>query len=395
MAFIYRDRISIHYQWLNQGRDKTIVLINSLGANLVIWSDVVPLIRDEFNVLMFDKRGHGLSSTTEGRLSIEDYADDVIHLMDALGIEEAHVLGLSIGGLVVYSLASRYPGRFEKLIFSNTGAKLGTAEAWNERIRQIEKGGIASIAESIVERWLSSGFRKAHPAETEGCLNMLKANTQLGYIQACAAIRDADYHPVLSEIKHPARFIGGSADESTTPELIIENARQLGAERVEILEGAGHLPCIETPEEVARVILEFMAPRQPSPATLQEAYRLGMKIRRAVLGDAHVDRAEAGKTDFDKDFQEYIVHSAWSAVWSRPGLSKRDRSLITIALLTALGHEEELAMHMRATKNTGATEEEVKEVLLHAGVYAGVPATNKAMKIAKKIFEDLKHLKKE
>jgi 4-carboxymuconolactone decarboxylase len=117
-----------------------------------------------------------------------------------------------------------------------------------------------------------------------------------------------------------------------------------------------------------------------------ELYDKGMKTRRAVLGDEHVNKAEANKTDFDKDFQEYITNSAWGAVWSRPGLTKRERSLITIALLAALGHEEELAMHIRATKNTGATPEDVKEVLLHTGVYAGVPATNGAMKIAKEIF---------
>lgn len=117
-----------------------------------------------------------------------------------------------------------------------------------------------------------------------------------------------------------------------------------------------------------------------------ELYNEGMRTRRSVLGDAHVDKAEAAKTDFDKDFQEYITASAWGAVWSRPGLTKRERSLITIALLAALGHEEELAMHIRATKNTGATEADVKEVLLHTGVYAGVPVTNGAMKIAKEIF---------
>jgi 4-carboxymuconolactone decarboxylase len=118
-----------------------------------------------------------------------------------------------------------------------------------------------------------------------------------------------------------------------------------------------------------------------------ELYDQGMKTRRAVLGDAHVDKAESSQTDFDKDFQEYITHTAWGAVWSRPGLTKRERSLITIALLAALGHDEELAMHIRATKNTGATPDDVKEVLLHTGVYAGVPVANGAMKIAKEIFQ--------
>jgi 4-carboxymuconolactone decarboxylase len=124
---------------------------------------------------------------------------------------------------------------------------------------------------------------------------------------------------------------------------------------------------------------------------MNELYEKGMKTRREVLGDAHVDKAEANKTDFDKDFQEYITNSAWGAIWSRPHLTKRERSLITIAILTALGLEEELAMHIRATQNTGASEEDVKEVLLHTGVYAGVPRTNGAMKIAKKIYADLEN----
>lgn len=121
-----------------------------------------------------------------------------------------------------------------------------------------------------------------------------------------------------------------------------------------------------------------------------ELYNKGMQTRRSVLGDAHVDKAEANKTDFDKDFQKYITNNAWGAVWSRPGLTKRERSLITIALLATLGHEEELAMHIRATKNTGATEDDVKEVLLHTAVYAGVPVANGAIKIAKKIFAEEK-----
>ena len=387
MAFIQRRDLTIHYQWLDQKRDKTIVLINSLGTNLMIWENVVPLISKEFNVLMFDKRGHGLSSTKEEQITIDDYADDVIYLMDELNIEKTNVLGLSIGGMITYSLASRYPERFERLIFSNTGAKIGTVEGWNERIQAIEKNGITSMSAAIIERWLSLDYRKSNPAETDGYINMLERNTTLGYVQACAAIRDADFNPVLKKIKQPSLFIGGAADLGTTPEFVAKNAKNLGAERIEIIKGVGHLPCIEKPEEVANLILNFCQNKIGEAISL---YDQGMKTRRSVLGNAHVDRAEANKTDFDKDFQTYIINSAWGSIWSRPNLTKRERSMITISVLAALGHEEELEMHIRATQNTGATEEDVKEVLLHIGIYAGVPVTNGAMKIAKTIFQKIK-----
>ena len=117
-----------------------------------------------------------------------------------------------------------------------------------------------------------------------------------------------------------------------------------------------------------------------------ENYEQGMVIRRAVLGDEHVDRAEANKTPFDADFQRFITETAWGAVWSRPGLDIRTRHLLTIALLAALGKEHELAMHLRATANTGVSPEEVKEVLLQVAIYAGVPAANTAIAIAKSVF---------
>lgn len=109
----------------------------------------------------------------------------------------------------------------------------------------------------------------------------------------------------------------------------------------------------------------------------------GMATRRSVLGDNHVDGATARMSEFDKDFQSFIVEGAWGSVWSRPGLSKRERSMITLALLAALGHEDEFAMHVRATANTGATPEDIKEALMHVAVYAGVPAANNAFRIAK------------
>jgi 4-carboxymuconolactone decarboxylase len=114
----------------------------------------------------------------------------------------------------------------------------------------------------------------------------------------------------------------------------------------------------------------------------------GMKTRRQVLGDAHVDRAEKAKTDFDAPFQEMIVEGAWGRLWSRPDISHRERSMITIALLAALGHDEEVAMHARATKNTGASLADIREALLHVAVYAGVPAANRAFKIVKEVFKE-------
>ncbi|AUW46634.1 4-carboxymuconolactone decarboxylase [Rhizobium leguminosarum] len=124
-------------------------------------------------------------------------------------------------------------------------------------------------------------------------------------------------------------------------------------------------------------------------ASPSERYSQGMATRRAVLGDAHVDRAATTSTEFDRPFQELITEAAWGHVWSRPALTKRERSIITIALLAALGQDDEVAMHVRATANTGATREDICEALLHVAIYAGVPAANHAIKIAKQAFEQM------
>ncbi len=122
----------------------------------------------------------------------------------------------------------------------------------------------------------------------------------------------------------------------------------------------------------------------------QSRYDTGMAMRRKVLGDAHVDRAEAAKTDFDRDFQTFITETAWGSLWSRPQWQPRQRSILTIALLAALGQDEELAMHVRATQNTGATEEDLREAMLHVAVYAGVPIANHAIKIIKQTYQTMR-----
>lgn len=120
-----------------------------------------------------------------------------------------------------------------------------------------------------------------------------------------------------------------------------------------------------------------------------ERYQTGMKVRRKVLGDAHVDRAQANKTDFDAPFQDMITEGAWGHVWSRPQFTLRERSIVTIALLAALGHDGEVAMHVRATANTGASRDDICEALMHVAIYAGVPAANHAIGIVKKTFEEI------
>jgi 4-carboxymuconolactone decarboxylase len=120
-----------------------------------------------------------------------------------------------------------------------------------------------------------------------------------------------------------------------------------------------------------------------------EKYERGMQVRREVLGSAYVDQAQANATDFDADFQRFITETAWGSVWSRPGLDRATRSLLTIAMLATLGKEHELALHLRAARNTGATRDQVKEVLLQVAVYAGIPAANAAFRVAKRVYAEL------
>ena len=127
----------------------------------------------------------------------------------------------------------------------------------------------------------------------------------------------------------------------------------------------------------------------PDRTKSRGVFAKGMKTRRAVLGDAHVDGAAAGQTEFDAPFQALITEGAWGSVWSRPYWDKRQRSIVTIALLAGLGHDEELAMHVRATRNTGATKEDLREAMMHVAIYAGVPAANQAIKIIKQTYAEM------
>ena len=382
MPFALINSHTLHYQYRKGDGPNTFVFANSLGTDFRIWDAVIDQLPPQSSVMRFDKPGHGLSEIPKTALTISDYVADVIGLLDRLGIEKCVFVGLSIGGVIGQRLALMHPERLEKLILSNTAPKIGTAGSWNTRIETVQQQGMAAVSDTVLQRWFPAHFRETHLTELAGYRAMIEQTSPMGYIRACEAIRDEDLTDQIYQITLPTLCIGGSDDGSVSPELVQAMAAKIPNARCELIAGAGHIPCVQMPETVATLILDFIS----GNGTISNRYEQGMKTRRAVLGDAHVDRAEANKTDFDADFQHYITENAWGSIWSRPGLTHRERSLITIALLAALGHESELAMHIRATRNTGASPDEVKETLMHTAVYAGVPVTNGAMKIAKEIF---------
>ena len=385
MTFTTINGSAVHYEYLKGNRETTFLFINSLGTDFRIWDGVVGVLQKYGSCLRFDKPGHGLSELPSGDCGIADYALCVINLMDELHIQKAVVVGLSIGGVIGQYLAIHYADRVEKLVLSNTGPKIGTADSWNVRIEKVRGEGIGSIADALMGVWFSKHFHQVRQQELSAYKTMLSQSPLLGYIAACEALRENDLRDAIVGIGVPTLCFAGSEDGSTPPALVKAMADAIPHAKYVLIEGVGHIPCVEQPEVVAKHIIEFAI--HPS----HSLYTRGMATRRAVLGDAHVDRAEANKTDLDKDFQRYITESAWGAVWSRPHLTRRERSMLTIAILAALGHEEEVAMHIKATKNTGATIEDIKEVLLHLGVYAGVPSSNMAYKIAKKVYSEMEN----
>ncbi|TGG93391.1 3-oxoadipate enol-lactonase [Natronospirillum operosum] len=381
MYAVIANGIELHYELRNAGRPETLVFINSLGTDFRIWDDLAEHF-PQFQILLYDKRGHGLSACPTSPYTIDDHINDLSQLLDALEIERATLCGVSVGGMIALGLCAREPERVDSLILSNTSYRIGNSEAWNTRISKVKTSGTEGLADTVMDRWFSQAYQEKQPELMTLWRNMLTATPAEGYMGTCAAIRDADLLYDARAIEKKTLVIAGSDDQATPPDVVEDLSEQINEATYTVVEGAGHLPCIEQPLTLSKLIHDFL--HDP----LEEAgrYQMGMRVRRSVLGAAHVDRAERLKTEFDAPFQSYITENAWGSVWSRSGLSKRDRSLLTIAMMASLGHEEELAMHIRATRNTGASKAEIQEVLLQVAVYAGVPAANTAIRVAKDVL---------
>jgi len=251
--------VTLHYQLLGAPEGKPVmVFVNSLGTDFRIWRDVIVELAGEVAMIAYDKRGHGLSSIGNPPYTMDDHVGDLEALLDHLETTNVIICGVSVGGLIAQGLYQRRPELVRGLILCDTGHKIGNDEMWNDRIATIEKGGIKALAEPILERWFSRAFRTELPDELEIYRNMLIRQPTSGYTGTAKAIRDTDFTEVAKSISVPTLCVVGDEDGATPPELVEELAGLVSGSAYEVIEGAGHLPSIEKPRELALLIRRFI-----------------------------------------------------------------------------------------------------------------------------------------
>lgn len=394
-----------------------LVLGPSLGTTWHMWDRQIPELTRHWRVLRFDLPGHG-GSPAHPTDSAKGLAERLLATLDSLGIERFGYAGCSIGAAIGLQLGLIARERVSSLALISASPRFGTPDAWRQRGVVVRTNGLDPIARSTPEKWFTGSFASAQPAIVEWAVQMVRTTDPGCYIAACEVLAAFDVREDLDRISVPALVVTGAEDDVTPP----GDARALVAgipdARLAIVPGASHLTPVEQPGAVTELLIRHftttwqespagppapapvvtqMPPRASAVAELESAeaagirtdpYDGGMKIRREVLGDSHVDSELENADDFTEDFQNFVARYAWGEVWTRPGLDRRTRSVITLTSLVARGHIDELRSHLRAALRNGLTPGEIKEVLLHTGVYCGVPAANAAFAVAQGIIRE-------
>jgi len=259
LAFARVNGVVLHHRVSGDAGKPALVFSNSLGTDFRIWHRVIDSLDGSVPTLVYDKRGHGLSDIGRTPYSIEDHVDDLSGLLDRLGIGRAVICGLSVGGIVALGLAARRPDIVKGLVLCDTAHRIGTTESWNARIATVEKSGIAAIAEGILKVWFTPTFRADRRRELDGCRAMLTRQPVEGYVATCAALREADYTAAARAIAVPTLCVVGDQDGSTPPALVRSMADLIPGARLEIIENAGHIPCIEQPAALTALLRRFLA----------------------------------------------------------------------------------------------------------------------------------------
>lgn len=250
--------INIHYSDSALKNAPIIVFLNSLGTDFRIWDGLAHYLKKKFRVICYDKRGHGLSDIGETPYSIEILANDLSALLDQLKVDNAIICGVSVGGMIAQQLAISHPEKVTGLVLCNTGSRIGTSELWRERISDVENQEIEVISSAITGNWFSTDFKSSRENEIEGWRNMLIRANKAGYIATCHTLMTTDLTDAAYKITAPVLCIAGNEDVVTPPKLVQEMATHMSDATFKMIEGVGHLPCIEKPEILAYHITEFL-----------------------------------------------------------------------------------------------------------------------------------------
>ncbi|HEY7102083.1 MAG TPA: 4-carboxymuconolactone decarboxylase [Mycobacteriales bacterium] len=369
------------------GRGPLLLVGPALGTSAAtLWARCAAELAEHFEVIGWDLPGHGASAPATDPFTVADLAEGVLTLA---GDRPFFCAGDSLGGAVALQLLLDHRVGGAALVC--TGAKIGTPESWRERAALVRAEGTKAVVATAAQTWFGPGFADRDPAAAGALLDHLAGTDDASYAWACEALAAFDVVARLYEARSPLVAIGGAYDTRTPVDGLREIVDRVPDGRLTVLDPVGHLAPAEAPAATAALIVGYLL-RRPLPGrtavTLGELQGAGNAVRRQVLGDAHVDRAAARTTDLDRDFQDLIERFAWGSVWTRPGLDRRSRSIAVLTALVALGHHEELAMHLRAARTNGLTPAEIGEVLLQSAVYCGVPAANTAFRIARQVFEE-------
>lgn len=372
-----------------------LVLGPSLGTSVsALWEDAAKLLVDRFDVIGWDLPGHGISQPAPAALessplSIADLARDVLEIVDQVQLIRGDeggsffYAGVSVAGCVGLELMLAHPERIIAAGLICTGARIGNASAWQDRAELVRSAGTPSQISSSAQRWFTPGFTGRNQPRSSALLHSLRVADRMGYAAVCMALAGFDLRSQLGRITSRVLVLAGAQDEATPPAVQVELAEGIPGAQLASLPETAHLAPAEQPEKVANALLDFFG--VPEAA---DSYQTGLKIRREVLGDAHVDQAFSAAGDFGADFQALITAYAWGGIWARPGLDRRARSMITLTALTANGHWDELGMHIRAARGNGLSWQEIKEVLMQCSIYCSVPHANNAFKIAGRIHQE-------
>ena len=372
MPFVIRDGARLYWRSDGDPASPPLLLGNSLGTEHALWAPVVPALQRRFRVLRFDLRGHGASEAPPGEYTLAMLAQDALAVADAAGARRFSYAGISLGGMIGMWLGLHAGDRVERLVLSNTSAKMA-AGAWAERIAKVRAGGMTAIADAVMQRWFTARYLARADDTLASARGAFLAVDPGGYIGCCAAIRDMDLTPELASIRAPTLVTTGSHDIATPKEMGAAIAAAIpGARCVEL--PIAHLPPPEEPGLYAHTILEFL--HAESLSTERDRYDTGLARRREVLGAAHVDSRLKQATPFNAEFQDLITRYAWGEIWTRNVLDDRTRRLAVLAMLIAQSRWDEFEMHVKAGLAADLSATELREVLLIAAIYCGVPAAN-------------------